>query len=236
MKGIGAKRELLLAGGLLITAALAVLSGCGGSPEGDGGSSDSAVERSASVMPSYNTSCPERGGSRTLKGSVFNAVPGVLNLRIFVPQGSYDCSDWSGASTPGMAFDGLEVSPGYPESYKLELDYPWMGVPGGPWTIETRFPIFGGSRELRASTRLTTLDKNTISNEPTDRSKLRKTGWVTKTDRGDLPIWSFPFADASMISDSSPEAVSNGCEQEDGRIFGFGVYEGKLSVIFCSRP
>ena len=205
---------------MLVTGALLLLSGCGGSSEGDGGSSDSKPERAASSLPSYDTSCPERT-STAIRGSVFNAVPRSNTLVFSVPQGSYDCSDWSGISTPGRAFDGMSLSPGYPEPFRLEYSGRLLKF-GGPWTMKVQDPT--NSLAISGSERL-----------GIDQFKVwLSTRYLQDTDWGDssVPYRTASFDDRVREPDSDPKVVKEACSK-DPRAFGLGVYKGKLSWLFC---
>lgn len=165
--------------------------------------------------------------TKTIFGSVFNAVPGLGNLRIIVPQGSYDCFDWSGTSTPGRAFNGMGVGSGFPERFRLEASYRQYreADSGGPWTMEVVVPSRGGWE--RVSSRLAiNAEANAV-----DRAKGTASG-RTSWPGSSAQYRFYPISDTS-ISDSSPEVVRGACSK-DWRNFGLGSYQGKLVWFFCS--
>ena len=79
---------------------------------------DAEVEALASsgggFTPDTKT-CPEKS-SFTLKRKVTNELP----FPIVLTAGDYTCSDWSGVSTPGRAFNNLRLAPGETVTVRLE--------------------------------------------------------------------------------------------------------------------
>lgn len=92
----------------MITGALALLSGCGSSP-------DSKSDRSAAAANSL-TSCPEKVGS---KATIF-PVANYLNEPVEMRGYNVDCNDWSGTSTPDRVFDNVVLQPGEKREFDLE--------------------------------------------------------------------------------------------------------------------
>ena len=202
---------------VLVSSALVALTGCGGS-------SDSKPERSAAAA-GYDTSCPTFKGTYTIKGTVFNALK-PRPARLSVPQGSYDCSDWSGVSTPGRAFNGVEIPPGGSHDFILEGNlrrYPLELKDAGPWTMEVAVPIYGESEVSRASNRLEIDDSDRVW--PVANSG----GW---TEWG-KPSLKYVSGDSTPIMDSKVADIRGACSQI-GRGLVLGVYKGKLTWFFCS--
>lgn len=221
-EGTNRSRALTGAVSVLVASAGLILSGCGGS-------SDPKPERSANVKPSYDTSCPEKRGTGTVRGSLFNAVPGSYSLKFSVPQGSYDCADWSGTSTPGGAFDGKSISRGFPEPFRLEHNNRPFSTPRRYWTMNVAvWPRRLGSASDRFD--LWILDvwpARAISNFG---ALLPKTNW------GGPPVRYLSTTDDREWSvDSDPELVKDACSK-DPKAFGLGVYKGRLSWLFCYQP
>lgn len=200
---------------ILTIGALALLPGCGGS-------SDSKPERLANVKPSYDTSCPEKWNTETSRGSIFNAVPGSYSMKISVPRDSYDCADWSGVSTPGRAFDGKSISIGYPGSFRLEYNSGRFGsLNGGPWTMNVWInPTRAGEK---TSSRFETLFGDVWCCG-------RK--FAPTTDWGDPKVYYITVGTGGLRRDSDPEVVKDACSK-DPKAFGLGVYNERLSWLFC---
>jgi len=100
----------------LALAAGVVLSACS-STDRSAAPAEDAGPLSASVgsfVPDTKT-CPDKS-SFTVKRKVTNELP----FPIVLSAGEYTCNDWSGASTPGRAFDNLLLGPGESKSVTLE--------------------------------------------------------------------------------------------------------------------
>jgi len=100
----------------LALAAGVVLSACS-STDRSAAPGEDAGPMSASVgsfMPDTKT-CPDKS-SFTVRRKVTNELP----FPIVLSAGEYICNDWSGASTPGRAFDNLLLGPGESKSVTLE--------------------------------------------------------------------------------------------------------------------
>lgn len=96
-----------------VVAAVAIaVSGCGDS--GASSASSSATRAAAGAIPD-NTTCGEKTGSSTSRLLVRNRTPQDVSLNA----GVFDCSDWSGVSTPRV-FNGARVNAGEQRSFTLE--------------------------------------------------------------------------------------------------------------------
>ena len=209
------RRCLVAAAAILTASALVALTGCGGS-------SDSTPERSAAAA-GYDTSCKEFKGTKEFTGTVVNVLHGPVTLS--VPQGSYDCSDWSGVSTPGRAFNGVVLAAeGGSSDFRLEANRRSAFVSdGGPWTMEVATPIYGGAMKSTSSTRLN-IDGEPIS--AVDEDAMRWTNW------GSPPRKYIPGGE-TPIRNSEARDVNAACSR-DSRATVLGVYENRLSWFFCT--
>ena len=94
-----------------------LISGCSGSSDPKQAAPPTQVEREAafSFKPNDST-CAPRGPSYTYKAGIRNNLPFAIRL----DAGEYDCNDWSGVNTPGVAFTGKVLQPGESLSFTLE--------------------------------------------------------------------------------------------------------------------
>ena len=105
---------------LAAVACSAIAAGCGGDAPGTGAASaeSATAAREAatpgSTMPSTDA-CPDETGSTTVQVKIVNRLPEGVAFSA----GQYDCSDWSGTSTPRV-FNGLEVAAGQTGTATLE--------------------------------------------------------------------------------------------------------------------
>lgn len=94
-----------------------ILAGCGGSPDTDGLSpTTQATREAAAAFTPDKSTCAPRGPSYTYKAGLRNNLPFAIRL----DAGEYDCNDWSGVNTPGVAFTGKILQPGEALSFTLE--------------------------------------------------------------------------------------------------------------------
>lgn len=101
----------------LTTTVSLLVGGCSGSQVSDGDSTSTQVEREAAAGFKPNDStCAPRSPSYTYKASIKNTLPFAIRL----DAGEYDCNDWSGVNTPGVAFTGKVLQPGEVLPFTLE--------------------------------------------------------------------------------------------------------------------
>ena len=94
-----------------------ILSGCSGSSDPEQAAPSTQVEREAAVSFKPNDStCAPRGPSYTYKAGIRNNLPFAIRL----DAGEYDCNDWSGVNTPGVAFTGKVLQPREVLAFTLE--------------------------------------------------------------------------------------------------------------------
>lgn len=100
-----------------LIAVACLVGGCGaGADMSDAGAAGStASARQASGGETFT--CPERSGSFTTKQVIGN----LLSVPVMLRASEYDCSDWSGVSTPGRAFTDQVIQPGEKRTFTLEV-------------------------------------------------------------------------------------------------------------------
>jgi hypothetical protein len=110
-------RFRLISGFVAISSTALLLSGCTSSSDSEQASPSTQVEREAAVGFKPNDStCAPRGPSYTYKAGIRNNLPFAIRL----DAGEYDCNDWSGVNTPGVAFTGKVLQPGEVLPFTLE--------------------------------------------------------------------------------------------------------------------
>lgn len=111
-------RRLQLATLITLTTTVSLLvGGCSGSQVSDGDSTSTQVEREAAAGFKPNDStCAPQNPSYTYRNSIVNNLPFAIRL----DAGEYNCNDWSGVNTPGMAFTGKVLQPGEVLPFTLE--------------------------------------------------------------------------------------------------------------------
>lgn len=157
-----------------------VLSACS-STDRSAAPAEEAGPLSASVgsfMPDTKT-CPDKS-SFTVQRKVTNELP----FPIVLSAGEYSCNDWSGVSTPGRAFNNLNLGPGESKSVILEA----ADNVSRNWTLAVRQEGASGFLgTLRMSIPVATLGLYATSVKVADSQKIfAPDGSALKTEHCDV--------------------------------------------------
>lgn len=184
-------------------------------------SSSPSEERSAAAES--GTTCPEQS-SFAFRGSFINTAP--FEVTLSTPRSSWNCSDFSGVSTPGAAFNNVTIRPGGWQTrldYRLEVNsrFQYRSL----WTLKVR----GDGKEASACLLVRSSNQGVyVTPEQTSDCMQPYTplgGWPTWWIF--VPLWS---ADAPDTSQDAVNAALNGFNPGVAAVFGY--HDNQFGLIW----
>lgn len=131
----------------------------------------------------------------------------------------YDCSDWSGVSTPGRAFTGKVLMPGERLSVTLEpfrgFDHPWtldvLGSGGAPWFGSARLQIPAGPR---TDERLEAIGSTQTVYGPSEACNVLPMERTGARQSPQSQWWDFSGADLGVVSYQGRITIVSNCVRD----------------------